>query len=62
MVMSYSLVKVASAGYGLNDISALELLTSIKSDGGLVVAVLLMPFCFEGQRRRKEVMLIFLMK
>ncbi|KMZ76289.1 hypothetical protein ZOSMA_104G00420 [Zostera marina] len=48
-------ILVASAGYGLNDISALELLPSIKSDGGLVVAVLLMPFRFEGQRRRKEV-------
>ena len=46
---------MASAGLGEDHIAAMELLNSVKSAGGLAVAILLKPFSFEGQRRLKEV-------
>ena len=36
-------------------ITATELLSAVKSAGGVSVAVLLKPFTFEGQRRLEEV-------
>ncbi|KAK1321506.1 Protein ACCUMULATION AND REPLICATION OF CHLOROPLASTS 3 [Acorus calamus] len=49
-----ALEKVASAGYGLDYITAVELLSAVKSAGGLAVAILLKPFSFEGQKRQQE--------
>ncbi|KAK1262306.1 Protein ACCUMULATION AND REPLICATION OF CHLOROPLASTS 3 [Acorus gramineus] len=50
-----AIVLVASAGYGLDYITAVELLSAVKSTGGLAVAILLKPFSFEGQKRQQEV-------
>lgn len=49
---------MASAGFGTDHIAAMELLNSVKSAGGLAVAILLKPFSFEGQRRVEEVILL----
>ncbi|KAJ4960213.1 hypothetical protein NE237_020123 [Protea cynaroides] len=49
------LVLVASAGYGLDHITAVELLKTVKSANGLAVGIILEPFNFEGQRRQEEV-------
>ncbi|KAL2906942.1 Protein ACCUMULATION AND REPLICATION OF CHLOROPLASTS 3 [Bienertia sinuspersici] len=46
---------VASAGYGEDYVTATDILRAIRSSGGLVVAVIVKPFSFEGQRRRDEV-------
>ncbi|XP_020250300.1 protein ACCUMULATION AND REPLICATION OF CHLOROPLASTS 3 isoform X2 [Asparagus officinalis] len=50
-----AIILVASAGFGTDHIAAMELLNSVKSAGGLAVAILLKPFSFEGQRRVEEV-------
>ncbi|KAL0918482.1 hypothetical protein M5K25_010491 [Dendrobium thyrsiflorum] len=50
-----AIVKVASAGHDLDQIAAVDLLYSVKSVGGLAIAIVLKPFSFEGQRRQKEV-------
>ncbi|XP_072976119.1 protein ACCUMULATION AND REPLICATION OF CHLOROPLASTS 3, chloroplastic isoform X1 [Typha angustifolia] len=49
-----ALILVASAGHGLDHITALELLRAVKSAGGLAVSIFLKPFSFEGQRRQQE--------
>lgn len=46
---------VASAGYGMDHISAIDILKTIRSSNGFTVAIILKPFSFEGQRRRDEV-------
>ncbi|KAI0512352.1 hypothetical protein KFK09_012991 [Dendrobium nobile] len=48
-------ILVASAGHDLDQIAALDILCSVKSVGGLAIAIVLKPFSFEGQRRQKEV-------
>ncbi|KAF6174615.1 hypothetical protein GIB67_006267 [Kingdonia uniflora] len=48
-------ILVASAGYGVDHISAIELLKAVKSANGLTVGIILKPFSFEGQRRQDEV-------
>ncbi|XP_039134994.1 protein ACCUMULATION AND REPLICATION OF CHLOROPLASTS 3 isoform X2 [Dioscorea cayenensis subsp. rotundata] len=50
-----AVILVASAGHGMDLITATELLSAVKSAGGLSVAILLKPFTFEGQRRLEEV-------
>lgn len=49
-------ILVASAGYGLDHITAIELLGGVKSADGMAVGIVLKPFSFEGQRRQEEVM------
>ncbi|KAK9115701.1 hypothetical protein Sjap_014648 [Stephania japonica] len=50
-----ALILVASAGYGSDHITAIELLKAVKSAHGLAVCIILKPFSFEGQRRKDEV-------
>lgn len=52
---------MASAGYGSDHTTAVELLDAVKSAEGLAVAIVLKPFGFEGQRRQHEVIYIFFM-
>ncbi|KAF2606601.1 hypothetical protein F2Q68_00046469 [Brassica cretica] len=46
---------VASAGYGSDQVEAINILSAVRSGGSLAVAVLLRPFSFEGRRRLEEV-------
>lgn len=46
---------MASAGYGLDHIAAVEILKTVKSINGFAIAIVLKPFSFEGQRRIDEV-------
>ncbi|CAA3019207.1 ACCUMULATION AND REPLICATION OF CHLOROPLASTS 3 isoform X2, partial [Olea europaea subsp. europaea] len=46
---------VASAAYGSDHVTALDILRNIKSVNGFVVGVILKPFRFEGQKRQYEV-------
>jgi hypothetical protein len=48
---------VASAGYGLDLMTAIDILKTIRSAYGFVVTIILKPFSFEGQRRQDEVLL-----
>lgn len=55
---SKAVVLVASAGYGDDYVTATDILRAIRSSGGLVVAVVVKPFSFEGQRRQDEVKIL----
>ncbi|KAH6792646.1 hypothetical protein C2S52_003123, partial [Perilla frutescens var. hirtella] len=46
---------VASAAYGSDHITALEVLSNVKCGNGFVVGIILKPFSFEGKRRQDEV-------
>ncbi|OAY25408.1 hypothetical protein MANES_17G092000v8 [Manihot esculenta] len=46
---------VASAGYGLDHVTAIDLLKTVRCRNGFVVSIFLRPFSFEGQRRQDEV-------
>ncbi|CAN7130328.1 unnamed protein product [Brassica rapa subsp. narinosa] len=48
-------ILVASAGYGSDQVEAINILSAVRSGGSLAVAVLLRPFSFEGRRRLEEV-------
>ena len=48
---------MASAGYGSDQVEAINILSAVRSGGSLAVAVLLRPFSFEGRRRLEEVSL-----
>ncbi|XP_011070512.1 protein ACCUMULATION AND REPLICATION OF CHLOROPLASTS 3 [Sesamum indicum] len=50
-----AVILVASAAYGSDHITALEVLSNVKSANGFVVGIILKPFRFEGQRRQDEV-------
>ncbi|KAI3453226.1 hypothetical protein Pfo_009889 [Paulownia fortunei] len=50
-----AVILVASAAYGSDHITALEVLSNVKSGNGFVVGIILKPFSFEGQRRQDEV-------
>ncbi|XP_059446960.1 protein ACCUMULATION AND REPLICATION OF CHLOROPLASTS 3, chloroplastic [Corylus avellana] len=50
-----AIILVASAGYGLDHIAAVDILRTIKSANGFTIVVILKPFSFEGQRRQEEV-------
>ncbi|XWS69423.1 hypothetical protein CRYUN_Cryun04dG0177700 [Craigia yunnanensis] len=52
---SKTIILVAGAGYGLDDIAAMDILKAIRSANGFAVAIILKPFSFEGQRRLDEV-------
>ncbi|XP_044489194.1 protein ACCUMULATION AND REPLICATION OF CHLOROPLASTS 3 isoform X2 [Mangifera indica] len=52
---SKAIILVASAGYGLDHIAAVEILKTVKSINGFAIAIVLKPFSFEGQRRIDEV-------
>ncbi|XP_057777709.1 protein ACCUMULATION AND REPLICATION OF CHLOROPLASTS 3, chloroplastic isoform X2 [Salvia miltiorrhiza] len=52
---SKAVILVASAAYGSDHITALEVLSNVKSGNGFVVGIILMPFSFEGKRRQDEV-------
>ncbi|XP_024193612.1 protein ACCUMULATION AND REPLICATION OF CHLOROPLASTS 3 isoform X2 [Rosa chinensis] len=45
---------VASAGYGLDLMTAIDILKTIRSANGFVVTIIMKPFSFEGQRRQDE--------
>ncbi|KAF8759302.1 hypothetical protein HU200_010340 [Digitaria exilis] len=49
-----AVILVSSAGHDADHISAMELLTAVKSAGNLAASIFLKPFCFEGQRRQVE--------
>ncbi|XP_021727938.1 protein ACCUMULATION AND REPLICATION OF CHLOROPLASTS 3-like [Chenopodium quinoa] len=55
---SKAVVLVASAGYGDDHVTAIDTLRAIRSSGGLVIAVIVKPFSFEGQRRQDEVKIL----
>ncbi|CAA7042701.1 unnamed protein product [Microthlaspi erraticum] len=48
-------ILVASAGYGSDQVEAINILSAVRSEGSLAVAVLLKPFSFEGRKRLEEV-------
>lgn len=48
---------MASAGYGLDLMTAIDILKTIRSANGFVVTIIMKPFSFEGQRRQDEVLL-----
>ncbi|KAL5721614.1 hypothetical protein ACHQM5_005235 [Ranunculus cassubicifolius] len=50
-----TVILVATAGYGSDHLTAIELLGAVKSEAGLAVGIVLKPFGFEGQRRHEEV-------
>ncbi|XP_011021692.1 PREDICTED: protein ACCUMULATION AND REPLICATION OF CHLOROPLASTS 3 [Populus euphratica] len=52
---SKAIVLVASAGYGLEHITAIDILKTRRFRNGFTVAIFLKPFSFEGQRRQDEV-------
>lgn len=56
-ILTYFLLcsQVASAGYGLDDTKTIDILKTIRAANGFAFAILLMPFSFEGQRRKDEV-------
>ncbi|KAG0452703.1 hypothetical protein HPP92_025367 [Vanilla planifolia] len=47
-------ILVASVGHDYDHTAAIDLLNNVKIAGGLAVAIIMMPFSFEGQRRQKE--------
>ncbi|KAL5201224.1 hypothetical protein ABZP36_035578 [Zizania latifolia] len=49
-----AIILVASAGQDADHITAMELLSEVKSAGRLAASIFLKPFCFEGQRRQLE--------
>ncbi|KAK9935652.1 hypothetical protein M0R45_022745 [Rubus argutus] len=51
---SKAVILVASAGYGLDLMTAIDILKTIRSANGFVVTIILKPFSFEGQRRQDE--------
>ncbi|KAL9229471.1 hypothetical protein vseg_004934 [Gypsophila vaccaria] len=55
---SKTVVLVASAGYGDDYVLAAEILRTVRSCNGIVIAVILKPFSFEGQRRQDEVKML----
>ncbi|KFK41938.1 hypothetical protein AALP_AA2G191700 [Arabis alpina] len=48
-------ILVASGGYGSDQVEAINILSAVRSEGSLAVAVLLKPFSFEGRKRLEEV-------
>ncbi|KAL3652886.1 hypothetical protein CASFOL_002567 [Castilleja foliolosa] len=50
-----AVILVASAAYGSDHVTALEVLSNVKSGNGFVVGIILKPFRFEGRRRQDEV-------
>ncbi|KAH0990834.1 hypothetical protein GBA52_002317 [Prunus armeniaca] len=52
---SKAIILVASAGYGLDLMIAIDILRKIRSANGFVVTIIMKPFSFEGQRRQAEV-------
>ncbi|CAN6218677.1 unnamed protein product [Urochloa humidicola] len=49
-----AVILVSSAGQDADHITAMELLSAVKSAGNLAASIFLKPFCFEGQRRQVE--------
>ncbi|KAJ1290748.1 hypothetical protein BS78_02G268600 [Paspalum vaginatum] len=49
-----AVILVSSAGQDTDHITAMELLSAVKSAGNLAASIFLKPFCFEGQRRQVE--------
>ncbi|KAK6146647.1 hypothetical protein DH2020_020516 [Rehmannia glutinosa] len=49
-----AVILVASAAYGSDHITALEVLSNVKSGNGFVIGIILKPFSFEGRRRQDE--------
>ncbi|XP_042010955.1 protein ACCUMULATION AND REPLICATION OF CHLOROPLASTS 3-like isoform X1 [Salvia splendens] len=52
---SRAVILVASAAYGSDHSTALEVLSNVKSGNGFVVGIIIKPFGFEGKRRQDEV-------
>lgn len=52
----YGLLQVASAGDEFDHVTAVDILSTIKSANGFTVVIILKPFSFEGQRRQDEVL------
>lgn len=51
---------MVSAGYGSDQVEAISILSAVRSEGNLAVAVLLKPFSFEGRKRLEEVVFFFI--
>lgn len=49
-----AVILVSSVGQDADHITAMELLSAVKSAGNLAASIFLKPFCFEGQRRQVE--------
>ncbi|KAF3976814.1 hypothetical protein CMV_000020 [Castanea mollissima] len=49
------IILVASAGDEFDHVTAVDILSTIKSANGFTVVIILKPFSFEGQRRQDEV-------
>lgn len=49
-----AVILVSSAGQDTDHITAMELLSAVKSAGNLAASIFLKPFCFEGQKRQVE--------
>ncbi|XP_042007967.1 protein ACCUMULATION AND REPLICATION OF CHLOROPLASTS 3-like isoform X2 [Salvia splendens] len=52
---SKAVILVASAAYGSDHCTALEVLSNVKSGNGFVIGIIIKPFGFEGKRRQDEV-------
>ncbi|KAK9274508.1 hypothetical protein L1049_021757 [Liquidambar formosana] len=52
---SKAIILVASAGYGLDHVTAIDIIKTVRSLNGFAIAIVLKPFSFEGQRRQDEV-------
>ncbi|KAL7000690.1 hypothetical protein U1Q18_001843 [Sarracenia purpurea var. burkii] len=52
---SKAVILVATAAYGSDHISVVDMLKRVKSVNRLVVGIILKPFSFEGRRRQDEV-------
>ncbi|KAJ7954471.1 Protein ACCUMULATION AND REPLICATION OF CHLOROPLASTS 3 [Quillaja saponaria] len=52
---SKAIILVASAGYGLDHMAAVDIFEAVKSMNIFTVAIVLKPFNFEGVRRQNEV-------
>ncbi|KAF3431008.1 hypothetical protein FNV43_RR25738 [Rhamnella rubrinervis] len=50
-----TIILVASAGYGLDRITVIDILKTLRNANGFSVAIILKPFSFEGQRRQDEI-------
>ncbi|XP_015894284.1 protein ACCUMULATION AND REPLICATION OF CHLOROPLASTS 3, chloroplastic isoform X2 [Ziziphus jujuba] len=52
---SKTIILVASAGYGLDHITIVDILKTLRSANGFSVVIILKPFSFEGQKRQDEI-------
>ncbi|CAH9134380.1 unnamed protein product [Cuscuta epithymum] len=51
---SKAIILVANAAYGGDNVLSLDILRRVRYADGLVIGIILKPFCFEGRRRQDE--------